>query len=380
MKVRLTPVALSAVAAVAALAWCGCDPSPSVEASDDEPDSSSAKANGSETSQKSDRPSSRPDSFADAVTDVRPAVVNLYNREKGDRSAPESNSRRALVPEDRLADSLGSGFIIDDDGHILTNHHVIKGIDKVGVRLIDESFFEAEIIGADPQTDLALLRIEEDKDELPVAEIGDSDKLRVGDWVVAVGNPLGLTSTVTAGITSAIGREGIPVDEEMRYQDFIQTDASINPGNSGGPLVDTDGAVIGINTVISADGQGIGFAIPINMATELLPQLKEKGRVERSWLGMYVGEMNDKLSDDLGGPDDLEGGALVTRIVEGGPADKADLRRGDIILAVDGEAIDSANSLAWRAASLGIGRTIEIDLWREGKRHSTELTTVEQPD
>ncbi|MFW6053230.1 MAG: S1C family serine protease [Persicimonas sp.] len=331
-------------------------------------------------------PAARPLSFADVVAGVRPAVVNLYTRKRVARKGPfrpfsRRGSPNGMVPRERLAESLGSGFIIDDEGHVLTNHHVVNNATEIGVRLFDDRFFKAKIVGSDPKTDVAVLRIEHAED-LPVIDLGDSHELRVGDWVVAVGNPLGLTSTVTAGITSAIGRRGIPVSEEMRYQDFIQTDASINPGNSGGPLVNTDGEVVGINTAISAQGQGIGFAIPINMALEILPQLKKTGHVERSWLGVYVEEIPQAVRREFDLPSVAgeDGGALVTRVVPGGPAADAQLEPGDIILSIDGQAIDDADHLAWQAANLGVGRTVAVEYWRENRERTTELTMGALPD
>jgi S1-C subfamily serine protease len=329
-------------------------------------------------------PSTQPTSFADVVAKVRPAVVNIYTRKEVVTPARRTPfAHRGMVPRRRVAESLGSGFIIDEQGHLLTNYHVVKNATDIGVRLLDERFFAATLIGADPKTDVAVLRIElpdtTQPTDLPVISMGDSQNLRVGDWVVAIGNPLGLTSTVTAGIASAIGRKGIPISEEMHYQDFIQTDASINPGNSGGPLINADGEVVGINTAISAEGQGIGFAIPINMARDIVPQLKKSGHVERSWLGIYVDKVPRALRRELALPDDI-GGALVTRVVPGGPAEAASLRSGDIVLSIDDEPIDDAGQLAWLASNLGIGRTVDVAFQRGDKRTKTKLTMGALPD
>ncbi len=365
----------------------GCDAPPDAHSNPNQPASDEDKASAAPQSdharpQPTDAPSkpgARPASFADIVAKVRPAVVNIYTRKEViTRSRLHPFAHRGMVPRRRVAESLGSGFIIDEKGHVLTNFHVVEHATEIGVRLLDERFFEAELIGADPKTDVALLRIKDGKD-LPVIELGDAHRLRVGDWVVAIGNPLGLASTVTAGIASAIGRKGIPVSEEMRYQDFIQTDASINPGNSGGPLINTAGQVVGINTAISAEGQGIGFAIPINMARDILPQLKKKGRVERSWLGIYVGEVPTQVRRELG-LTKKDGGALVTRVVPGGPAAAAKLARGDIIVAIDGEKIDDAGHLTWLASNLGIGRTVRVELQRGDQRLKAELTLGALPD
>ena len=323
----------------------------------------------------------RPVSFADVVSKVRPAVVNIYTRKVvAARGRRTPFMRRGMVPRRRVAESLGSGFIIDPQGHVLTNYHVVKNATEIGVRLLDERFFEAKLVGADPKTDVALLKIiDGQKKNLPVIELGDAHNLRVGDWVVAIGNPLGLTSTVTAGITSAIGRRGIPINEEMRYQDFIQTDASINPGNSGGPLINTAGEVVGINTAISAEGQGIGFAIPINMAKDILPQLEKNGHVERSWLGVYIDEVPRAVRKELGLSQD-DGGALITHVVPGGPAQKAELHAGDIILEIDGKKVDDAGHLTWFASNLGVGRTVTVEFQRGDERATTKLTLGVLPD
>jgi S1-C subfamily serine protease len=318
------------------------------------------------------------------VAKVRPAVVNIYTRKQiVTRRQLDPFAHRGMVPKRRVAESLGSGFIIDEQGHVLTNYHVVKNATEIGVRLLDDRFFEAKLVGADPKTDVALLRIELPQTStdiaLPVIPLGDSQGLRVGDWVVAIGNPLGLTSTVTAGIASAIGRKGIPISKEMHYQDFIQTDASINPGNSGGPLINTDGEVVGINTAISAEGQGIGFAVPINMARDIVPQLKKSGHVERSWLGIYVDEVPTAVRRELALPEEV-GGALVTRVVTGGPAEAANLRSGDIVLSIDGEPVDDAGQLAWLASNLGIGRTVDVEFQRGDKRAKTKLTMGALPD
>jgi serine protease Do len=320
-----------------------------------------------------------PGSFADVVEQARPAVVNIYTRKRV-VTARRYNpfSRRGFVPEERIEESLGSGFIIDADGHVLTNFHVIDKATQIGVRLLDERFFKAQVVGADPKTDLALLKIDRGDEQLPVLPLGDSQKLRVGDWVIAIGNPLGLASTVTAGIASAVGRKNIPISQDMRYKDFIQTDASINPGNSGGPLIDVEGRVVGINTAISAQGQGIGFAVPINMAREILDQLKEKGRVERSWLGVYAREVPDALREQLGL--DVEGGVLVRKVVPGGPAHKAGLKSGDIIYSIDSTVVEDPPDMAWTASNIGVGKQVEVVYFRADDKRSTTLTMGALPE
>lgn len=315
--------------------------------------------------------------FADMVERVRPAVVNIYTR----TAIPEERQRFSQAPEiyprDRVAQSLGSGFIFDRQGRVLTNHHVVDGATQIAVRLLDDRFYEAKLIGSDPQTDTAVLEIVDAPEGLPVVELGDSDRLRVGNWVVAIGNPLGLTSTVTAGIASATGRQVLPAGGQLRFQDFIQTDASINPGNSGGPLVDREGKVVGIATAISSAGQGLGFAIPINMVREILGDLIERGQVERSWLGVYVAQVPPALREEL----ELEekGGALVTDVVQGGPSDQAGVHRGDIILEIAGRPVADANELTWTAANLGVGQEVDVVIYRGGGKLRLSLVMGAPP-
>jgi S1-C subfamily serine protease len=196
--------------------------------------------------------------------------------------------------------------------------------------------------------------------------------------VVAIGNPLGLTSTVTAGVVSAVGRRNVPLGGQMRYQDFIQTDASINPGNSGGPLVDLNGEVVGINTAVSAEGQGIGFAIPAKMVRAIMPKLEEHGRVERSWLGIYVDEIPDRLRDELGLPD--EGGALVTGVVPGGPGELAKLQKGDVILSIGGKRVEDAGHLSWLAANIGVGKEVTAKIRRGDRSLETTIKMGALPE
>lgn len=316
--------------------------------------------------------------LADIVEGARPAVVNIYTRTRVATAArPSPFFPQRIVPRERVQQSLGSGFIIDEHGLVLTNEHVIRNATQIAVRLLDERWFEAEIVGADPKTDVALIRLKE-AGELPYLPLGDSDGLRVGNWVIAIGNPLGLNSTVTAGIASAVGRRGLPTGGELRYQDFIQTDASINPGNSGGPLINLAGEVVGINTAVVAEGQGIGFAIPINMVREILPRLEIDGRVERSWIGIFVQEVSSRLAEELG-RDDARG-ALVTRIVPGGPAHLAGIEPGDVILEIDGRQVEDASRLTWLASNLGVGNTVEVILWRGGRSHARQMTLGALPD
>ncbi len=256
--------------------------------------------------------------------------------------------------------SLGSGFIISNEGFILTNNHVVAGADEIKVKLSDGREFKAVVKGTDEKLDLAVLKVDV-KGKLPVAQLGDSDAIQVGEWVMAIGNPFGLNQTVTAGIVSATGR----VIGSGPYDDFIQTDASINPGNSGGPLFNAQGRVIGINTAIVAGGQGIGFAIPINMAKSVLPQLEEKGKVTRGWLGVAIQPVTPELAKSFG----VEGekGALVADVTKDSPAAKAGLKSGDIIMDFDGKEIQEMNYLPRLVAVTPVGKKVKINILRNGK-------------
>jgi len=257
--------------------------------------------------------------------------------------------------------SLGSGFIIDKKGYILTNYHVVKGASKIKVKLHDGSSYNAKIVGSDPKTDIALIKIDPKEKKLKVAPLGDSDKIKIGDWVLAVGNPFGLSYTVTAGIISAKGR----VIGEGPYDNFLQTDASINPGNSGGPLINIKGEVIGINTAIVAQGQGIGFAIPINMAKEILPQLKTRGKVIRGWLGVYIQAVTPELAKSFGLK--ITKGAVVTQVLKGSPAEKAGLKEGDVILEYRGKEIKGVRDLPRLVAMTPPGTRVKMKIFRDGK-------------
>jgi serine protease Do len=272
----------------------------------------------------------------------------------------------------------GSGFIIRGDGYILSNNHVVEGARVIKVHLQDGRAFEAALVGRDPATDLSLLKVDSGGAALPVVPLGDSDTLRIGEWVVAIGNPMGLSHTVTAGIVSAKGRREVRPDGRLRYANFIQTDASINPGNSGGPLFNVKGEVVGINTAINARAQGIGFAIPINMVKTVLPQLAGEGRVARSWLGVQIQEVTPSLARSFGLPKPT--GALVAHVVSGGPAEAAGLREGDIIVDFDGKPIGGHDDLPWLASIAGIGKTVPVTVHRKGKAHDLQVKLGRLPE
>jgi len=269
--------------------------------------------------------------------------------------------------------SLGSGFIIDKAGYIVTNNHVIENADQITVKLADEREFEAELVGRDSNTDLALIRIKDASDLVPL-KLGNSDDLAVGSWVVAVGSPFGLEQTVTAGIVSAKGR----TLGSGPYDDFIQTDASINPGNSGGPLLNMNGEVVGINTAIVANGQGIGFAIPVNMARGVVNQLQAHGAVTRGWLGVSIQDLSPELADYYGIKD--KKGALVAQVFEGDPADKAGIKANDIIIEVDGKSIDSSRDLTRKIASIEVGNKAAITVLRDGKEKTVTVEIAKRDD
>ncbi len=268
---------------------------------------------------------------------------------------------------------LGSGFIVKADGYIVTNNHVISKADDIEVVLHDNSRYKAKIVGQDQKTDLALLKIEPENELKPVA-FGNSADLRIGDWVMAIGNPFGLGYTVTVGIVSAKGRSlGLG-----SYDDFIQTDASLNPGNSGGPLFNLDGQVVGVNTLIVARGQGIGFSIPINMAGEIISQLMESGKVVRGWLGVAIQPLTQQISESLG----LEttDGALISDVLTASPAEKAGLKRGDVVVKFEGEPITEFTSLSKKVGMKEPGTSCELEVVRDGKSEKISVVLGSMPD
>jgi serine protease Do len=321
---------------------------------------------------------SGPGSFAPIAKHADPSVVTIRTVGEDVEASPFFG-RRATRHETK---GLGSGFIVDRNGVILTNNHVIKDADVITVRLSNEHEYPARVVGRDPRTDIAVVKIEE-RGLTPLA-FGDSDAIEVGDWVVAIGNPFGLSHTVSAGIISAKGRnrEDVPLDP-TGYYSFLQTDASINPGNSGGPLLNLKGEVVGINTAIRGGGaQGIGFAIPINMVKQLLPMLLRDGRVTRSALGVRILDVPKLLPKDRAAlklADDARG-ALVEYAAPAGPAAKAGLKPGDVIDAFEGTAVEGG-SLQWLASTAGVGRTVTLHVVREGKPFEVKVTLglLEEP-
>ena len=332
-----------------------------------------------------------PQSFADLIEKVKPAVVNVSTISTV--TVPGSPFRHFFGPDDEgpfgdffrrhfgdvpdrkmRQSSLGSGFIIDKDGFIITNNHVVENADEIKVTLADGREFKAKVIGRDPKTDLALIKISSVFKNLPVLPLGDSDKMRVGDWVLAMGNPFGLEHTVTQGILSGTGR----VIGAGPYDNFLQTDAPINPGNSGGPLINLRGEVIGINSAIVATGQGIGFAIPSNMAKTVVPQLREKGKVTRGWLGVSIQTVTPEIAQAFGLREPR--GALVGDVVPGGPAEAAGMKRGDVIVAYDGKEVKSMPELSRMVAATPLGKPVVIRVLREGKEYDLKVTVTEMAE
>ena len=349
-----------------------------------------------------------PDSFADLAAKLLPAVVNVSSTQSAqaakntpggppagpdipmfppgspfeqffkdflNRNRPGQHGEAPVRPEHR-AQSLGSGFIIDASGLVVTNNHVIDGADEISVILQDNTTLKAELVGRDETGDLALLKVKADK-PLPTVAFGDSDTARVGDWVLAIGNPFGLGGTVTAGIVSARSRD----IRQGPYDDFIQTDAAINRGNSGGPLFDMAGEVIGINTAIyspSGGSIGIGFSIPSNMAKNVVAQLRDYGHARRGWLGVRIQQVTPDIAESVGLHD--PSGAMIAGVNDGGPADKAQMRNGDIVLKFNGQDVKEMRNLPRVVAETPIGKAVPVQIWRDGKLQTIDVTVGELPD
>ncbi len=309
-------------------------------------------------------------SFVKLARSLSPSVVNIVAITTGDGDVQSGGKPHGK--------GQGTGFIINKSGFILTNSHVVENADDIRVRLVDERELTAKLIGKDERTDIALLKVDAGG-ELPVAPLGNSDDLQIGEWVVAIGNPFGLDHTVTAGIVSAKGRRDVrPGGANSGYYDFIQTDASINPGNSGGPLINARGEVVGINTAMNAQAQGIGFAIPINMAKVIAPLLRQFGRAPRSWLGLYPQSMSIQLRKAFGVTDTR--GALVADVVADSPAARAGLKTGDVILELDGRPIHRADDLQWLVGTRPSGTRVTLGVQRGDKSFKAEATLQAAPD
>ncbi|GAB4368788.1 MAG: DegQ family serine endoprotease [Deltaproteobacteria bacterium] len=320
------------------------------------------------------------------VRENSPAVVNISTTQVVRFSRPRMrspfgrdpfedfwNNFFGNIPREQKRRSLGSGFLVSEDGYILTNNHVVEKADEVTVTLLDKEEYRAEVVGTDPKTDIALIKIKPGK-KLHAVRLGDSDSLEIGEWVVAIGNPFGLGHTVTAGIVSAKGR----VIGSGPYDDFIQTDASINPGNSGGPLFNLKGEVVGINTAIIQGGQGIGFATPIRMATSILGQLKEKGKVTRGWLGVYIQRLTPEMAESLNVPEGK--GALVADVMKDGPAARAGIRSGDVIVRFDGQEVEDQHELPAIVAATPPGKKVPVTVVRDGKRIELSVKIAEMEE
>ena len=321
-----------------------------------------------------------PSSFADLAEKLMPSVVNIsttttvttksnpFPFEFPPGSPFEDMFGEFGTPQERKTSALGSGFIIDEKGIIITNNHVIQGAEDIYIRLDDGREYKAKVIGADPLSDIAVLKIDSKEKFIPV-KFGDSDKARIGDWVIAIGNPLGLSGTVTSGIISARNRD-IGMN---RYEDFIQTDASINVGNSGGPLFNMDGDVIGINTAIFGRGGsiGIGFAIPSNGAKKVIEQLIKFGETKRGWLGVRIQTVNKEIAEAE--KLDRPRGALVASVAENSPSDKAGIKAGDIILEFDGKLINTMNELPRIVAETDVGKKVNVTIWRNKREINREI-------
>jgi serine protease Do len=322
-----------------------------------------------------------PGSFAQLADRLSPTVVNIRvtKVEKATHRMPQVPEGpfgefferffegMPQVPNNYWTRGAGSGVIISEDGHVLTNNHVVEGAKEVTVTLADEEEYKAEVVGRDPKTDLAVLKIDTER-SLPAAALGDSERLQVGDWVVAIGNPFGLNHTVTSGIVSAKGR----VIGAGPYDDFIQTDASINPGNSGGPLFNLKGEVVGINTAIVPQGQGIGFAIPVDTAKPLIPQLVSNGKITRGYLGVNIQDLTPDLAKALEVKSSK--GALVSDVVTGSPAAKAGIERGDIIVGYNGKEIKASHDLPTMVAATPVDEKVTVTVLRDGKERKLPVT------
>jgi serine protease Do len=331
-------------------------------------------------------PGGDPDAIADMVDQVGPAVVMINTTVVQKRQGIDPflddpffryffGDRIPSVPGDRRSQGLGSGFITSSDGYILTNEHVVDGAEEVQVTVSGyDDVFPAKVVGTDKELDLAILKIDAPK-PLPTVKLGNSDRTRVGEWVVAIGNPYGLDHTVTVGVVSAKGRP-VPVQDRI-YKNLLQTDAAINPGNSGGPLLNLNGEVIGINTAVNTEGQGLGFAIPINTAKEVMGSLRTEGKVMRPWLGVSILDVTTDLQQYFKLPD--RRGAIVGEVIGGSPAAKAGIQVGDVIKKVDDDVVESAQDLVEIIQKKKIGSNVGLEVYRNGRTLFRLVEIEEKP-
>ena len=331
-------------------------------------------------------------SFSTVVKRVSPSVVKITTETKarrmsrGDREMLENpmlreffGGRMPEMPEARPQSGVGSGVIISADGYIATNNHVVDGADTVTVALTDGREFTARVVGRDPQTDLAVIKV--DTKDLPAVTFADTSKIEVGDRVLAIGNPFGIGETVTSGIISAKGRRVGILADVQGYEDFIQTDAAINPGNSGGALVDVDGRLIGINTAIlsrSGGFQGVGLAVPANLVSQVTESLVKNGKVVRGYLGLNIQSVTPALAESFNLKENR--GALVADVVDNGPADKAGVKEGDVVTAINGQPVIDANSLTMAVSTIAPGTKVSLDVLRDGKKEQITAKTGERPN
>ena len=319
-------------------------------------------------------------SLAPLVDSVKAAVVNVDVTSRVDREETGSDDpfeqffgRGRQRQQQQIRQGAGSGFVIDPRGYILTNNHVVEGAFSIRVKFDDGRTLEAEVLGRDPLTDIALIKLKNPPANLPVLKLGDSDAVRVGDWVVAIGNPFGLASSVSAGILSAKARE----IGATQYDDFLQTDAAINPGNSGGPLFNLRGEVIGMNTAIVSGGAGIGFAVPSNLAKALIPQLEKHGSVTRGYIGVKLQNLSPELAKALSVPQTT--GALINEVTRNSPGDKAGLKADDVVVSLDGKKVESSSALSRTVALRPPGSTVSLGVIRGGKALDVKVTLTSRP-
>ncbi|AIE73401.1 MULTISPECIES: HhoA/HhoB/HtrA family serine endopeptidase [unclassified Synechocystis] len=322
----------------------------------------------------------------DVVQSTGPAVVRINAQKTIKTQVPEGlndpffqrffGSQMPPMPNERVQRGAGSGFIVSDDGKIFTNAHVVDGADEVTVTLKDGRSFPGRVMGSDPSTDVAVVKIE--ADDLPTVALGNSDRLQVGEWAIAIGNPLGLDNTVTTGILSATGRRSAEIGVPDKRVEFIQTDAAINPGNSGGPLLNADGQVIGMNTAIIQNAQGIGFAIPINKAQEIAEQLIATGKVEHAYLGIQMvtmtPELQNQIRQETGMDVPVDKGVVIMQVMPNSPAAAANLQQGDVLQSLQGQAVENSEQVQSLVAKLAVGDQVELGVLRNGQRQNLTVT------